>query len=111
MRWSASSLTTRSTPTARGVHRGIDAIRAEFQEFVKIVPSTAVDIKTLVANSGTAIVERLDNFEIGGKPFALEVVGVFETDNNGRIKRWRDYYDLQSIAEQTGLTGPDQPPG
>jgi limonene-1,2-epoxide hydrolase len=53
----------------------------------------------------------VDNFEIGGEPFALEVVGVFETDNNGRIKRRRDYYDLQSIAEQTGLTGTDQPPG
>ena len=98
------------TDGPRGIHRGIDAIKTEFQEIVKIVPSTAIDIKTLVANSSTVIVERVDNFEIGGTPFGLEVVGVFEVDNNGRIKRWRDYYNLQSIAEQTGLTATGQPP-
>jgi len=75
---------------------------------VKIVPSTAIDIKTLVANSGTVIVERVDRFEVGGTPFGLEVVGVFEVDDHGRINRWRDYYDLQSIAEQTGLTASGQ---
>ena len=99
------------TDGPRGIHRGIDAIKTEFQEILKIVPSTAIDIKTLVANSSTVIVERVVNFEIGGTPFGLEVVGVFEVDNNGRIKRWRDYYDLQSIAEQTGLTATGQPPG
>ena len=30
------------TDGPRGVHRGIDTIRAEFEEFGKIVPSTAV---------------------------------------------------------------------
>ena len=97
------------TDGPRGVHRGVDAIRAEFREIVKIVPSTAIDIKTLVANSGTVLVERVDNFEFGGTPFGLEVVGVFEVDHNGRITRWRDYYDLQSIAERTGATGSGQP--
>lgn len=97
------------TDGPRGVHRGIDAITAEFQEILKIVPSTAIDIKALVANGGTVIVERVDNFEIGGTPFGLEVVGVFEVDNNSKINRWRDYYDLQSIAQQTGLTASGQP--
>ena len=49
----------------RGVHRGIDAIRAEFEAIVQIVPSTTVDIKALVANGGTVMFERVDNFEIG----------------------------------------------
>jgi limonene-1,2-epoxide hydrolase len=99
------------TDGPRGVHRGIDAIRAEFREIVKIVPSTAIEIKTLVSNGGTVIVERVDRFEVGGTPFGLEVVGVFEVDDHGRINRWRDYYDLQSIAEQTGLTASGQPLG
>ena len=84
----------------RGVHRGIDAIRAEFEAIVQIVPSTTVDIKALVANGGTVMVERVDNFEIGGKPFDLEVVGVFDVDDNGRITRWHDYYDLRSSEER-----------
>src|ERR1700721_2911046 len=83
----------------------------DFREIVKIVPSTAIDIKTLVANGGTVIVERVDRFEVGGTPFGLEVVGGFEVDDHGRINRWRDYYDLQSIAEQTGLTASGQPLG
>ena len=67
---------------------------------MQIVPSTTVDMKALVANGGTVMVERVDNFEIGGKPFDLEVVGVFDVDDNGRITRWHDYYDVRSSEER-----------
>jgi limonene-1,2-epoxide hydrolase len=30
----------------------------------------------------------------------LEVVGVFEIDGSGLIKRLRDYYDLQSLMDR-----------
>jgi limonene-1,2-epoxide hydrolase len=36
----------------RGVHHGIGAIKALIQSFVKVTPSTIVDVKTLVANGG-----------------------------------------------------------
>ena len=89
------------TDGPRGTHRGIDAIRAELGAMVKIVPSTAIDIKKLVANGGTVMVERVDSFKIEGRLFDLEVAAVFEVDNDGRITRWRDYYDLKSIADRT----------
>ncbi len=66
---------------------------------VKMVPSTAIDVKTLVANGGTVMVERVDTFEIAGTPLDLEVAAVFEVRANGRITRWREYYDLTSIAD------------
>ena len=84
----------------RGVHRGIDAIKAEFQLTVSMVPSTTVDIKSLAASEGTVMTERVDNFEVGGKPIGMEVMGVFDVDSNGRITRWRDYYDLPTLVEQ-----------
>jgi limonene-1,2-epoxide hydrolase len=84
----------------RGVHRGIDAIRAELQATVSMVPSTTVDVKSLAASEGTVMMERVDNFEVGGKPIGMEVMGVFDVDRDGRITRWRDYYDLPTLVEQ-----------
>jgi limonene-1,2-epoxide hydrolase len=84
----------------RGVHHGIGAIKALIQSFVKVTPSTIVDVKTLVATGGTVMVERVDNFDVQGKPFGLEVAAVFEVDSNGQISRWRDYYDLRSIEDR-----------
>ena len=93
------------TDGPRGVHHGIDAIRAELGVMVKVVPSTSVDIKKLVASGGTVMVERVDNFKLGGKPFDLEVATVFDVDDNGRIKRWRDYYDLKSLEDRIASAG------
>ena len=81
------------TDGPRGVHRGIDAIRAELAAMVKLVPSTAIEIKALVVNGGTVMTERVDHFQINGTPLDLEVAAVFEVDGNGRIVRWREYYD------------------
>ena len=93
------------TDGPRGVHHGIDAIRAELGANLKIVPSASIDIKKLVASGGTVMVERVDNFKLGGKPFDLEVAGVFEVDDSGRIKRWRDYYDLKSLEDRIASAG------
>ena len=93
------------TDGPRGVHRGIDAIRAELRAMVKMIPSTTIDIKTLVANGGTVMVERVDTFEIEDRPFDMDVAAVFEVDNDGRIKRWREYYDLNSIQDRVATAG------
>jgi limonene-1,2-epoxide hydrolase len=98
------------TDGPRGVHRGIDAIRAELGAMVKMIPSTDIDTKTLVANCGTVMVERVDNFDIAGKPFDMDVAAVFEVDNDGRITRWREYYDLKSIQDRIAAAGFAVPP-
>jgi len=95
------------TDSSRGVFRGIDAIRAELQSAVKMVPSVACDVKTLVANAGTVITERVDSFRVQGEPFDLEVAGVFEVDSNGgRINSWREYYDRKSIEDRLASLAP-----
>lgn len=94
----------------RGVHHGVDDIKAAFGADVELVPSTTSDIKAIVANGRTVIVERVDNFQMGGIALRLEAVGVFELDGDGRIERWRDYYDPKSIIEQieaAGITVPE----
>lgn len=44
--------------------------------------------------------ERADTCEIAGKSIAIELVGVFDVGPEGRITRWRDYYDLSAVVEQ-----------
>jgi limonene-1,2-epoxide hydrolase len=88
------------TDGPRGTYRGVTAIRAEIESQVQLVPSLVVEVKNLVATGGTVMVERVDTFEMHGKSFGLEVVGVFEIDGGGRIKRLRDYYDLSSLMDR-----------
>jgi limonene-1,2-epoxide hydrolase len=88
------------TDGPRGTYRGVDAIRAEIESQVQLVPSLTVEVKNLVATGGTVMVERADTFETQGKSFDLEVVGVFEVDGSGLIKRLRDYYDLNSLMDR-----------
>ena len=88
------------TDGPRGTYRGVDAIRAEIESQVQLVPSVTVEVKNLVATGGTVMVERADIFETQGKSFDLEVVGLFEIDGSGLIKRLRDYYDLNSLMDR-----------
>ena len=84
----------------RGVHSGIDAIRTELQSQLAMVPNTTIDIKSLAGGGGSVLAERIDNCEIAGKTVRFECVGAFDVDSEGRITRWRDYYDLPTFVEQ-----------
>ena len=94
------------TDGPRGTHSGIDAIKAELQSMVKLVPSTIIDVKTLVANGDTVFTERVDNFEVQGKSFGLEVAAVFTVDDESRITYWREYYDLESMLNRISAALP-----
>jgi limonene-1,2-epoxide hydrolase len=54
-----------------------------------------------VANGDLVMNERTDRFEMGGKWIDLPVVGVFEL-RDGKVARWRDYFDVQMFASQMG---------
>jgi limonene-1,2-epoxide hydrolase len=86
-----------------GEHRGRDAIRAAAEEF----PPTDVELKTVVSANGTVMVERVDRFDLRGVSVELPVAGVLEIDEDGRIRRFTDYYDLKSIVDQ--LEAADSP--
>jgi limonene-1,2-epoxide hydrolase len=94
----------------RGVHRGIDAIRSELDAEISMdFGGAKIDVNTLVAQSATVMMEGVENYRIGGKPFSLEVMGAFEIDADGRIARWRYSYDLKSITDQLEAAGLNVP--
>ena len=81
---------------------GRDAIEATLAQF--LTPATSCEFEMLaVATSGNVVLtERIDRFTIGGKSIALPVMGTFEVAPDGKIKAWRDYFDMQQFMSQMG---------
>jgi limonene-1,2-epoxide hydrolase len=49
--------------------------------------------------NGVVLTERVDRFMIKGKWVALPVMGTFEVVN-GKIRAWRDYFDMNQFQSQ-----------
>jgi limonene-1,2-epoxide hydrolase len=79
---------------------GLEGIRQVFDFFLP--PSEEVDwqILNLAVDGNVVFTERLDRFVMGGKNVDLPIAGVFEVEN-GKIKRWRDYFDMATWSHQT----------
>ena len=56
---------------------------------------------TFIAENGNAVLtERIDNFNYkDGRKISLPVMGTFEV-KNGKIIKWRDYFDLSTFQKQ-----------
>lgn len=94
----------------RGVHRGKEAIRSEFEsELAMGFESINIAVNSLVADGGTVMMEGVENYIIGGKPFFMETIGAFDINPDGLITRWRYSYDLKPLTDQlrsAGFTAP-----
>jgi limonene-1,2-epoxide hydrolase len=61
--------------------------------FIGAWTQTKWDILNIVCSGNVVIAERVDRIRAGDKSADLPVVGVFELEG-GKIKRWRDYFDM-----------------
>ena len=89
----------------QGVRRGLDAIKSELAAQLAVSGGVMVDVKSLVTDGGTVMVEQVSSFSIGGKPVSGVVMAVFELGAGGRIKQWREAYDLKSVTDQIEAGG------
>ncbi|MCH8345562.1 MAG: nuclear transport factor 2 family protein [Chloroflexi bacterium] len=80
--------------------QGKPAIKAILQQIVS--PTSWIQWETLnIAEAGNVVfTERVDRFEMAGKKVELPVAGVFEIED-GKIKAWRDYFDMATWTRQT----------
>ena len=80
--------------------QGKPAIKTILQQIIS--PTTWIEWETLnMAEAGNIVfTERMDRFEMGGKKVELPVAGVFEI-KGGKIKAWRDYFDMAAWTRQT----------
>ena len=81
---------------------GRDAIEATLAQF--LTPATSCEFEMLaIATAGNVVLtERIDRFVLNGKSIALPVMGSFELTPEGKIKAWRDYFDMQQFMSQMG---------
>lgn len=79
---------------------GKAAIRKTIEGLLK--GTTWLEFKILhSASVGNVVLnERVDSFEVKGKRMSLPVAGVFETTSEGKIKAWRDYFDMKMFTDQ-----------
>jgi limonene-1,2-epoxide hydrolase len=73
--------------------RGRAHIEKFIAGFIASWTHTEWDICTLLCSGDTVMVERLDRTQTQRGSVDLPCVGVFQM-RNGKIKEWRDYFDL-----------------
>jgi limonene-1,2-epoxide hydrolase len=84
----------------QGVRRGAATIQRELFAQLTAVDGVAVDVKTLVSEGRTVMVEQTHRSTIHGVAISSVVMAVFELDEAGRIQQWREAYDLKSALNQ-----------
>lgn len=80
-------------------NRGSEDIRKTIEGFAGGATEIEWVVHNQVAAGSVVMNERTDRFEIAGKWIELRVMGVFEVEG-GKIKAWRDYFDLATFMQQ-----------
>jgi len=80
---------------------GRDNIEQFIAGFISQWESTDWEVINLLADGDRVMVERLDKTVVAGSPVNLPCFGYFEL-SDGKIKLWRDYFDLATYT--TALT-------
>jgi limonene-1,2-epoxide hydrolase len=81
---------------------GRDAIAATLTQFIAPATRAEFDLVGLATSGSTVFTERVDRFDIAGKHIELPVMGAFEITADGKIRAWRDYFDMQQFTSQLG---------
>ena len=77
---------------------GIEAVR-EALAGVAGLTSRGWETVHQAVNGDVVLNERVDRFHMRGKEVAVQVCGVFEV-RDGKIARWRDYFDAAAFQAQ-----------
>ena len=53
------------------------------------------------SENGAVLTERVDHFHFpGGNTLSIRVMGTFEWNAEGKLAKWRDYFDLAEFQSQ-----------
>ena len=77
---------------------GIEAVKAALTGVTQMT-SKGWEVLHSAANGDVVLNERVDRFDMGGTEVSVQVMGVFEI-RDGKIARWRDYFDMASFQKQ-----------
>ena len=78
---------------------GPEAIKAVFSMFTTGVDRMEFKILNIVGEGNVVLTERVDVFVMPNVTIELPVMGTFEV-RDGKIAKWRDYFDLNQYMSQ-----------
>ena len=83
---------------------GRDAARAELEKHNQLSSGMVEgsEIRTIVSNSDTVVVERVDVNAMGGVTVTFYVTAFFGV-RDGAITGWREYWDTSHVARQLNI--------
>jgi limonene-1,2-epoxide hydrolase len=82
--------------------QGREAIAATLSQFIDPNGEASFEIRHLACTGGTVLTERVDRFVVNGRRVELPVMGAFEVGPDGKIRAWRDYFDMAQFTKQLG---------
>ncbi len=82
-----------------GPAHGIDGCKALMTQFPPVDGIEFV-VHNIAVNGAAVLTERTDRFLVGGRWRSIRVMGCFEVDPAGRIKNWRDYFDMAEFQRE-----------
>ena len=83
---------------------GPEAIKAVFSMFTTGVERMEFKIRNIVGEGDVVLTERVDVFVMPNVTIELPVMGTFEV-RDGKIAKWRDYFDLNQYMSQLTAAG------
>jgi len=78
---------------------GAAAIRDLLAGFAGMMVDLTIDVHHQLAGGALVMQERTDAFTMGETRVSVPVSGVFEIED-GRIRRWREYFDMSQASGQ-----------
>jgi limonene-1,2-epoxide hydrolase len=83
--------------------RGKAALREEIHRQIRIATNNKCNIVNVLSNDKMVWQERSDTAVILGKHCPHQMVAIYELDEAGLIKRWREYLDMADLTRKMGV--------
>lgn len=83
---------------------GASRIRSELERQLTLYNSCDFQIINLTTNERQVMMERRDYQTQNDVRVEAKVAAIFEFDDQARILKWREYWDLTAIQRQLGVT-------
>lgn len=82
--------------------RGRDALRSEIHRQMGFATNNKCNVVNVLSSDRMVMQERSDQAIIRGKPCPHQMVAIYELDENGLIRRWREYLDMMDLLQKQG---------
>jgi limonene-1,2-epoxide hydrolase len=82
--------------------RGREALRQEIHRQMRFASNNKCNIVNVLSSDNMVMQERSDYALIRGRPCPHQMVAIYELDEAGLIRRWREYLDMADLMRKQG---------